>query len=816
MYNTLLKSRQGCHDEHNDFENTMKLYDKNYSEDDTRAKFIDPAIRAAGWAEDRNISRNVPLGEGEVIPQPDGGFKRLTPLRADYILSECGIPLVVCEAKASHKPATDGLGQAKKYAKRFHVPFAVATNGNSLLVSDFIKSKHFPFEIKELEGNFPNRDEIKNIYEEYVGCSLKELAGITDDGEGLDTPRYHQEAAVRAGREAIALANKKNKPVRILFNMATGSGKTIMLVNFIKKLYDEGKIKKGALILSDMTTLNKQLFDKFKPVFKRDVAMVKKGNHSSNAKIQLAMFQTLDRSAKEYIAHCLLENRFDCVVEDECHRSGWNKWSSIWKLNPNAMHIGLTATPRNITKREDVLEEDDEVKKDYDITNCNRQYFGEPAYTYTATQGVEDGYLAPLKAIHPAEISTDAKGLSVDEIMELQPVDFTTWKPLTRAEVKGIKKVFTVSDFEKKIVLLNRIEKQARHFFKKLVEKNGVCEKTIVFCQSDKHAVLLSEMLTNRYAEHCNGRDIKPVENYAFPCTSLHDGNKTADYFKKYDDDYFIATTVQLLSTGVDIPNLRNVVFVKTVNSPISYGQMSGRGKRLATSKGKYFYEIYDYTNATRHLNTSDEWQAPNQTGAKNGNYENSDKLNQTAYVGKGLDVKIIDGEICFSYGQKFINYDEYKSIIKEYVQPIHNIDTLRKVWIDKNKRQSLLNDLPCGEYRLEMFVEYLKMKDYDIFDILAKTVFGMHPKTQKERVEMFENNNEEWFNTLPIGAVDVIKALVRQFGDAPGGISELENLRDTFNAAPVKNAGGVDMLEAVPGKEVSEILTEIKERLFV
>ncbi|MCH8281183.1 MAG: DEAD/DEAH box helicase family protein, partial [Chloroflexi bacterium] len=367
------------------------------SEADTRAKFIDPAIHARGWTENL-IRREETAGTIEIVA---GTPRKQAKGRVDYtlrVISAAGsqpVAVALIEAKAEHYPATHGLQQGKLYAstKRLNVPFVYSTNGHQFVEYDaFTGLTHAPRPMSE----FPTPDDLKQRYEAGKGFSLDSedaRALVTPYAKGETGRRYYQDAAIRAVLEKIATGGK-----RALLSLATGSGKTFIAVNLLKRISDAGQLRR-ALFICDRDELRRQGLTAFQHEFGNDAAAVSTNNPQKNARVVVATYQTLGVDREDADASFLKEhypeNYFSHIIIDECHRSAWGKWSEVLTRNADAVQIGLTATPREFEYTED----SPATREDRQVSSDNHRYFGEPVYEYSMGQGIEDGWLAAMEII---------------------------------------------------------------------------------------------------------------------------------------------------------------------------------------------------------------------------------------------------------------------------------------------------------------------------------------------------------------------------------------------------------------------------------
>lgn len=500
------------------------------NESDTRAKLIDPAIHARGWTEDL-ICREETAGAIEIIG--DKARKRARG-RVDYTLrvkvnpQTQPIALALIEAKAEALPPTHGLEQAKLYAscKRLTVPSVFSTNGH--LFVEFDRSSGLTSKPRPL-SEFPTPADLRSRYEGSAGFSLEDLAArplLVRYAGGEATRRYYQDAAIRAVFEKIARCERTGEPKRALLSLATGSGKTFIAVQILKKTGDAGQLRR-ALFVCDRDELREQALVALQNVFGTDAAKVYKDsdgkNHAHNARVHVATYQTLDVDTEEGTANFLSthypENYFSHIVIDECHRSAWGKWSRVLTRNPNAVQIGLTATPRHL----DVSERTKEAQADAEITADNIRHFGEPVYEYDMSQGIEDGYLAACE-IQKGRVNLDETGIGFEDILARNPVDANTGQPITAEQLKQL---YEKTEYEDRILLPDRVLAMTQDLFKYLLETGDPEQKTIIFCVRDRHADEVAIAMNNLYAVWCKETGKHPAQDYAFKCTASVGG---ADY----------------------------------------------------------------------------------------------------------------------------------------------------------------------------------------------------------------------------------------------------------------------------------------------
>ncbi|NOH01163.1 MAG: DEAD/DEAH box helicase family protein [Chloroflexi bacterium] len=783
------------------------------NESDTRSKLIDPVLHTRGWTEDL-IRREETAGAVEIS---ENRARRRSHGRVDYTLrvkvTQDSQPVAIglIEAKAEHLPPDHGLEQAKAYSvsKRLNVPFVFSTNGHLFVMYDvFTGVTSKPRKLDE----FPRPEELRSAYERGMGFTLDSEAAkplLTRYSGGEATRRYYQDAAIRAVFEKIAKGDN-----RALLSLATGAGKTFIAVNLLKRIADAGQLRR-ALFICDRDELRAQGLAAFQNVFGADAAAVVKGNPQKNARILIATYQTLDVDTEEADANFLKmnypENYFSHIIIDECHRSAWGKWSEVLKRNPAAVQVGLTATPRQLKGLNwSEFPEDDQVTAD------NIHYFGEPVYEYDMSQGMDDGYLAACEIIQ-RDIFLDEKPQSEREtgVEQNDLKDKTLTDPLTGEAVdyKRLSKKYSASSFEDRLQMPDRVQAMCEDLFDLLMRTGGPEQKTIIFCARDPHADKVAIAMNNLYAAWCKTNDIKQLQPYAFKCTAASSGNDQLADLRGASRSHFIATTVDLLSTGVDVPVVQNIVFFKYVQSPIAFYQMVGRGTRLHPPSGKLMFRVYDYTDVTRLFGqafltrfikepenkaiTSDPkpFTPPVQVEGFEVTINEAGKSILTMVDGKAMPVTV----------------EEYKERLTcDLVTHAPTLDDFRRLWVDPSARHDLLDKLPDGA-RSALLVRALEDMDaFDLYDVLGELGYGLNPRTRLDRAAAFTYKHSAWLNTMPKQSAETLRALALQFGRA--GTDGLESPH-IFDTPEVEKAGGLIALRAFG--QPAEILRETKARIF-
>ena len=555
---------------------TTNVNPASYSEDDTRAKFIDPALKAAGWevVPGSDVRRNVPIALGRLL----GSRGRRGPaLFADYVLEHKGARLAVLEAKPWAKAYTEGLAQAKDYARRLGLRFAYSTNGRKIYAVDMLTGK---------EGDlktYPRPDELWQTVFPETNPWREAFSAVPFSKKGGGwTWRYYQETAVTKALAAIAEGR-----TRLLLNLATGTGKTSIAFQIAWKLFQtrwtptkDAQRRPRLLFLTDRNFLADQAFNDFSSFQAfEDEALVrispqeirKKGAPPKNGSVFFTIFQTFmsgrdDQGQPAPYFGAYSPDFFDCIIIDECHRGGANDestWRAILEYFSPALQIGLTATPKR------------------DVNADTYAYFGEPAYVYSLKEGINDGYLTPFKVRQFVSTIDEYTYDPDDEILEGQV---------------SLGEHFQERDFNIKVEIRAREEFRVKQFLAEIRPE----EKALVFCATQDHALLIRDLI-NQNKRH---KDV----DYCVRVTAA-DGEMGEHFLNLFRDNEktipTILTTSRKLSTGVDARNIRNIVLLRPVRSMVEFKQIVGRGTRLFD--GKDYFTIYDFVRAYSHFQDP-EW----------------------------------------------------------------------------------------------------------------------------------------------------------------------------------------------------------------
>ncbi|MDA9049644.1 DEAD/DEAH box helicase family protein [Pseudomonadales bacterium] len=726
------------------------------NEADTRAELIDKQLGAAGWITSAEtgvrVRREFNINDGEIRAS---GI-RTGRLIADYILEYNNIKLAVVEAKSNELDVSEGVAQAKLYAQKLRLHSSYAANGKEIYEIDFKANS---------EGkvtSFPSPQELwERIHGEPNEWQERFNAVPFEDNNGTKQPRYYQELAVNRAVEAIA-----NDKDRVLLTLATGTGKTFISFQIAWKLFKsrwtkqkDGKRQPRILFLADRNILANQAyldfgaFDANALVRINPSDIAKRGEVPKNGSVFFTIFQTF-MSGEDGEQHFgkYEPDFFDLVIIDECHRGGANDestWRGILDYFSSAVHLGLTATP----KRTDNADT-------YD-------YFGEPVFTYSLKEGIQDGFLTPFKV---KRIQT-----TIDEYV------YTSDDEIIEGEVEE-GHVYTEKDFNKSIVIEQRERKRVQDMLANMNQN----EKTIVFCANQAHAGMVRDLI--------NQEASSPSVDYCVRVTA-NDGAIGDTYLNQFKDNDksipTILTTSQKLTTGVDARNVRNIVLLRPVNSMIEFKQIIGRGTRLF--EGKHYFTVIDFVNAY-HLFNDPEWDGepiepePTEPKAPRDPSEPSEPKNpddDDEPKAPKLRIKLSDGKVrelqsmsstYFYVDGKPISAEEFlKRLFDTLKLPelLGSEEELRKLWANPMTRRELLKKLEgagCHVDDLRKLQELISAQDSDLFDVLEYIAYAKPPTTRAARVE---TNKDNIYNLLNDNQREFVSYVLRNY--IAVGVDELD-----------------------------------------
>lgn len=798
------------------------------NEADTRYHLIDPVLREKGYVNRDRITLETVLTPAPVEPSGAKGRRRKGPGRTDYLLcvqpgeAPKPMPVAVLEAKKEADDPLKGMQQARGYADtlRFDVKYVFSTNGHRYGEYDrFTELITGP----NAFASFPSHTELTERYGEDSGIDLKQDAAamlFQADSPAWAQTRYYQDAAIRASFEKILLDRQAGKPPRVLLTLATGAGKTIIATNLLWRLSQAGQLPKPALFLCDRDELREQAYTKLKAAFGDNARIVRTergSNAAANARIHIATYQTLGLDDEEGFASFLTEHygedAFSVIIIDECHRSAWGRWSEVLRRNPSAIHIGLTATPRK-------LEESDKAsKEDQEITANNRQYFGEPVYEYTLIQAQEDGYLAACEIVK-RKASIDSATFTKKEILAAGVRDIKTGKLLTEEDLT--KDEYTGKDFDDELFIELRTPKMCADLFDLLCENGGPEQKVIIFCTREIHADRVAQHMNNLYVRWCKARGQTPKDHYAFKCMGgANNGADMIEPMRGSGERAFIACTVDLLEAGVDIERLNAVVFFRYLQSPIKFYQMVGRGTRIHEETQKYKFWLYDYTDVTSLFGTDFITKPPRPGSGRKGGDDDDDGGGGGGDDGPAVG-EIGGQRVSINAQGRFIlsrrdgrdtpiPVDEYRrEVIQRVIAEAHNLDEFRALWIETQKRRSLIDHLLGDNFSPEVIREIDQMTDFDLYDFFGHHGYHARALRRPERGDLFISSHRPWFDGMDPKAAIVLKGVGHQF--AAGGTDALETPA-LWEVPEIKLAGGLDALRVL-GKP-TDVMRDAKGRLF-
>ena len=818
------------------------------NEAETRYHLIDPVLRGKGYLTPY-IKLETPAPVEPIGPK---GRRRSGPGRTDYLLcvevpaGPKPLPVAILESKKEDEDPLKGMQQAKGYSacERFDAKYIFSTNGHRYAkFNKFTGEQTGPFPF----ADFPDHQRLTDCYHRHTGIKLDDPAAslLFQPDSAAYQSHYFQDAAIRASFEKILQSEAKGEPARVLLSLATGSGKTIIAANLLWRLHEAERLPKPALFLCDRDELREQAYNKLKAVFGDNARIVetKHGeNAAKNARIHIATYQTLgldddDAAFASFLTEHYGEDAFSVIIIDECHRSAWGRWSEVLKRNPNAIHIGLTATPRQLREAKPARKSPDSGKKtksgtavasqppalvteeDAEITANNHKYFGAPVYEYTLIEAQEDGYLAACEVIK-RKATVDAKVFTKAEVLAAKPTNIKTGKPITEAELN--KDSYTGKEFDDELFIDMRTPAMCDDLFQLLCENGGPEQKVIIFCTREIHADRVAMRMNNLYAKWCRDHGHEPKDHYAFKCMGgANNGADMIEPMRGSGERAFVACTVDLLEAGVDIERLNSVVFFRYLKSAIKFYQMVGRGTRIHEETHKYKFWLYDYTGVTDLFGT-DFITPPPRPGGGGGSDGGGDDGGDTSVIQESPPVPVIPGQTGIIGLGRFIPsrrdgrdvmipVEEYRrEMIQRVIREAHTLDEFRQLWIEKEKRRRLIDHLLGDHFSPEMLRDYEKMPDYDIYDLFAHHGYHARALKRPERKIVYLTDNAAWFASIDPKAATVLQGLGHQF--AVGGTEALETPA-LWEVPEIKSAGGLGSLWKIGAPVV--VMKDAKTRLF-
>jgi type I restriction enzyme R subunit len=782
---------------------------KALTERDICSKFITPALTGAGWDLLSQIREEVGFTKGRIIVRGKM-HARGEQKRADYILYfKPNIPLAVIEAKDNKHSLGAGMQQALNYAETLGVPFIFSSNGDGFLMHDHTglmgkTEQEIAFK------DFPSPDQLWQHYCQWKGITTPESRHTVempyyDDGSGR-APRYYQANAINNTVEAVAKGQS-----RALLVMATGTGKTYTAFQIIWRLWKAG-ITKRILFLADRNILVDQTKNNdFKP-FGPAMTKISKRQIDKSYEIYLSLYQAVTGNEEDKnIYKQFSPEFFDLIVIDECHRGSAaedSAWREILEYFSAATHVGLTATP----------------KETKDVSSIH--YFGDPVYSYTLKQGIEDGFLAPYKVVR-IDIDKDVQG----------------WRPQKGQTDKSGQliedRVYNQSDMDRTLVLEKRTELVASKITEFLTATDPFA-KTIVFCDDIDHAERMRQALVN-----LNPERVKESRKYVMRITGDEkEGKAELDNFINPEERYpVIATTSKLMSTGVDAQTCKLVVLDQHIKSMTEFKQIIGRGTRINEDYGKFWFTIMDFKKATELFADPafdgepvviysptgeqspvppDEAQGANDevlsgpftdNDGKPFNDDDTDKSGRVKYVIDKVPVYVIAERVQYYGPDGKLITESLKDYTRRTVRKGYSsLDDFLRYWTSTERKAVIIKELEAHGILLEPLADEVG-KDFDVFDLICHVAFDQPPLTRRERADNVKKRN--YFAKYGEQARAVLEALLDKYADT--GIQNIEDIK-VLQLDPFSRMGTAsELVGAFGGKpNYLKALQELEQALYV
>ena len=770
------------------------LNKKELTEEDIKLKYITPALQAADWDIKNQIRCEYYYTAGKINVR-ENVAQRGKGKKVDYLLSyKSNLPIAIVEAKDNKVPIAHGIQQGMDYAYDLDIPFAYSSNGDGFFEHDMITGEERELKLEE----FPTPKQLWERYLKEKEITPEQESLITEPYYFMDinkTPRYYQRIAINKTIEAISKGQK-----RILLVMATGTGKTFTAFQIIHRLHKSGKMKKILYLADRNVLIDQTMQNDFKP-FQKVMTKIEHRNMDSSYEIYMSLYHQL-RSNEEEVYKQFKPDFFDLIIVDECHRSSAkddSNWHEILTYFSGATQIGMTATP----------------KETIDVSNIT--YFGEPIYTYSLKQGIEDGFLAPYKVVR-VSLDRDLEGYRP----ERGKLDEDGY------EVED--KEYTMHDFDRTIVIDERTKVVAKRNAEYMKSTDRMA-RAIVICVDTEHAL----RMRNALAEE--NRDLMQLNpNYVVRITSNDVvGKAKLDDFIDSNTIYpVIATTSKLLSTGVDTKTVKLIVLDVEIQSMTEFKQIIGRGTRLLPNKGKEYFTIMDFRN------NSEKFADPNFNGPAEVVLDVDGGNGQEPKTGKDFgitDTTIkppISGDIEDGQSKKvYINnvpvsiinetvkyYDADGRLITESIveysgrnlkRVYERYEDFEQEWYRADSKKDFLNHLFNEGVMIDAL--YDKANDnIDIFDILSNMAYGVEVVSKEDRIEKVKNSN--LINEYNDSQKSVINELLETYKNQD--VLELENIR-TLEVKNFNKFGGlVPIVNLFGGKDkYLNVISNIEKALY-
>ncbi len=792
---------------------------KDLSERDICTKYINPALERAGWDMHKQVREEVSFTDGRIYVKGNLSVRGKRK-RADYILYyKPNIPIAIIEAKENTYSIKSGIQQGLDYATILDLPSVFSSNGDGFYEHDRTCSNE-TIERELSLDQFPSPEELWQRYKRYKGIKTVEAERITVQDYFFDgtcrSPRYYQQIAINRSIEAIAKDQQ-----RLLLTMATGTGKTYTAFQIIYRLWKSGA-KKRILFLADRNALIDQTRRGDFRHFKDKMTVIKHKKIDKSFEIYLALYQGLTNYDEDKDAYREFSSDFfDLIVIDECHRGSASEdsaWREILDYFNSATHIGLTATPKETE------------------TVSSTEYFGDPIYTYSLKQGIQDGFLAPYKVVRV--------GLNVD---------LEGWRPEAGKTDKSGQlvddRIYNRRDYDKNLIIDERTEKVAEKITE-FLKKTNRFDKAIVFCVDIDHAQRMRAALAN-----ANSDLMAQNPKYVMQITGDNDeGKRELDNFINPEEPYpVIATTSKLMTTGVDAQTCKLIVLDSNIGSMTEFKQIIGRGTRINEEFGKTFFTILDFRNVTdlfadpdfdgdpvrvKELSQDDEFDTPEEelgegetlTGDEGeaiifelpaetpylipviingGDIISGPK---PKYYVNGVNVAVLNERIQYMDGNGKLITGSLKDYTRQKVrEQYQTLDAFLNKWNGTDKKQAVIDELTEQGIVLENLKEAIS-KEMDIFDMICHTAFDQPPLTRSERVKQVKKRDV--FTRYGDQARKVLEALLEKYADE--GIENIEDIK-ILRVNPFDQFGTpTEIIKFFGGKQqYIKALTQLENELY-
>ena len=771
---------------------------KQMSEEDIKLNYITPAVQK-GWSD--RITMETKITDGRINLRGNM-VSRGTPKRADYMLYlNDGKPIAVVEAKDNNYSISHGLQQAIAYAKMMDLPFAYSSNGDAFFEHDFLTGQERQIDIDK----FPSQEElIARYYREInggAGLTATEKKIIEQpyySSQSTYPPRYYQRNAVNRTVEAIAKGQE-----RLLLVMATGTGKTYTAFQIVYRLL-KSSIKSRILYLADRNILvDQSILQDFAPlektIYKVDFSDKECLNNIGSHEINFALYQQMVGQNDEEHFRQIPAGYFDLIIVDECHRGSAKEdsnWRKILEYFSTATQIGMTATPKESE------------------TVSNIDYFGEPVYTYSLKQGIEDGFLAPFKVINVTLNIGDG------------------WRPIKgQRDIYGHEiedRIYNNKDYDypNGIILEDRINEVANEITEYL-KATGRMQKTIVFCATEDAAERMRIALTN-----LNSDMVAENPDYVVRITGSDTyGKSKLDYFISVSAEYpVIATTSELLSTGADCKMTKLIVLDKNVESMTTFKQIIGRGTRIREKEGKTHFAVMDFRGITR-LFSDPDWDGPieqddhfhhggTEKHPPKPPYDPTDPIDPPENLGvpivdkDGCRVKVINKTVSvYDANGKLLRQEDIIDYTRTNIKGEYASlsDFIRK-WKESDKKETIEQSFAEMGIDLHALKVDQGMEEVDDFDFICYVAYGKKPLTRKERANNVKKR--DFFSKYSGDARAVLEILLDKYMNQ--GITEVEDIK-VLSLADFANYGKpAKIVKLFGGKtEYEQAVKELEHNIY-